>query len=96
MVRLWDNIPLSGCFMGARVLKDACCLWPVCKQLAPLWDLLTVLDALSHPPFKPLYQVDLKVLSQKTALLLALASSMLVSDIPAFSVYPVYHSVCHR
>ena len=45
-----------------------------------------VLDALSRPPFEPLQHVELKVLSFKTALLLALASAKRVSDIHALSV----------
>ncbi len=58
------------------------------KQVSPSWDLSTILDALSQPPFEPLDCVDLKMLSLKTALLLVLASGKRVSDIHAFSVYP--------
>lgn len=39
-------------------------LSPVFKHLVPTWDLATVLDPLFHPPFEPLGQVDLKVLSR--------------------------------
>ena len=49
-----------------------------------------VLDALSRPPFEPLQQVGLKVLSFKTALLLALASAKCVSDIHALTVTVMY------
>ncbi|KAK7896412.1 hypothetical protein WMY93_021737 [Mugilogobius chulae] len=73
--------PLICSFMkGARRLR------PVSKSLVAPWDLTTVLNALSHPPFEPLHQVDLKWLSIKTALLLALASAKRVSDIHALSV----------
>ncbi len=55
--------PLVCQFMnGARRL------WPVSKNLAALWDLSMVLDALSRPLFEPLQQVELKMLSFKTAL----------------------------
>ncbi len=49
-----------------------------------------VLDALTMSPFEPLDKVDFKILSFKTALLLALASAKRVSEIHAFSV----HSAC--
>lgn len=75
--------PIIGCFM-----KGACRLRPVSKQLAPSWDLNVVLDALSHSPFEPFEQADLKALSLKTALLLPLASAKRVSDIHAFSAHP--------
>lgn len=75
--------PLVSSFM-----KGVCHLRPVSKQLAPSWDLSAVLDPLPHPPFEPLDQIDFKVLSFKTALLLALASAKRVSDIHAFSVHP--------
>ncbi len=45
-----------------------------------------VLRALSQPPFEPLASVDLKELSIKTALLLALASAKRIGDLNAFSV----------
>ena len=75
--------PLVCQFMkGARRLR------PVSRSLTAPWDLSVVLDALSRPPFEPLQQVELKVLSFKTALLLALASAKRVSDIHALSVNP--------
>ncbi len=58
------------------------------KTAFPLMGLL--LDALSMSPFEPLDKVDLKILSFKMALLLALASAKRVSEIHAFSV----HSAC--
>lgn len=39
-------------------------LSPVFKHLVPTWVLAIVLDVLHHPPFEPLGQVDLKVLSR--------------------------------
>ena len=67
---------IAACYVGfngkavgqhplvSRFMKGARRLRPVSNQLAPSWDLSTVLDVLSHPPFEPLDQVDLKVLSQ--------------------------------
>lgn len=47
-----------------------------------------VLEAMLHPPFEPLKRVELKMLSLKTAVLLALASGKDVSDIHALLVNP--------
>ena len=58
----------------------------VSRSLTPLWDLTLVLKALSCAPIMPLQQVELKMLSFKTALLLALTSTKYVSDIHALSV----------
>ncbi len=54
----------------------------------PTWDLPTVLRALKGPPFEPLQSTDLRSLSLKTALLLALASVKRVGDLQALSTSP--------
>ncbi len=51
------------------------------------WGLEVVFRALSQPPFEPVTAVDLKELSLKTALLLALAAANHIGDLHAFSVY---------
>lgn len=56
--------------------------------LFPDWDLTVVLGALCRPPFEPLESVDLKTLSLKTVLLVALTTAKRVSDIGALSVAP--------
>lgn len=61
---------------------------PVTRPLAPQWDLPLVLRALGNPPFEPLPQTSLRLLSLKTALLLALTSAKRVSDLCALSVAP--------
>ncbi|XP_055053994.2 uncharacterized protein [Misgurnus anguillicaudatus] len=77
--------PLISRFMrGARRLKR------VVKPLIPPWDLSVVLNALSQPPFEPLDDIDLKFLSLKVALLLALSTAKRVSELHALSV----HSSC--
>ncbi len=55
-------------------------------RTVPPWDLPTVLRALKGPPFEPLQSSSLRVLSLKTALLLALASVKQVGDLQALSV----------
>ena len=52
----------------------------------PVWDLSLVLSAFFDPPFKPAESSDLKALSVKTALLLALACGKRVGDLHALSV----------
>ncbi len=54
----------------------------------PTWDLPTVLRALKSPPFEPLQSVDLRPLTLKTALLLALALVKLMGELQALSVSP--------
>jgi len=54
----------------------------------PPWDLSMVLGALRGPSFAPFQLVDLKPLSLKTALLLALVSIKRVGDLQALSVRP--------
>ncbi len=52
------------------------------------WDLPTVLRALKSTPFEPLQSVDLRPLTLKTTLLLALASVTRMRDMQALSVSP--------
>ena len=66
-VRQGGNTPLV-----ARFMKVARRLRSVSKKLASSQDLSVVLDALCQQPFETLDQVDLKMLSFKTALLLEL------------------------
>ena len=71
-----------------RFMKGARRLRPVVRSAVPLWDLNVVLDALSLAPFEPLASVDLKFLSLKTTMLLALTTAKRVSDLHALSVAP--------
>ncbi|KAL1255328.1 hypothetical protein QQF64_013389 [Cirrhinus molitorella] len=79
--------PLVCRFMrGARWLRS------VSKPLVPPWDLSVVLNALSKAPFEPVESIPLKLLSLKTALLLALTTAKRVSELYTLSV----HSSCMR
>ncbi|CAM4416232.1 unnamed protein product [Leuciscus chuanchicus] len=69
-----------------RFLRQARRLNPPRPPLVPSWDLSVVLTALQSAPFEPLQSVELKFLSMKTALLVALASIKRVRDLQAFSV----------
>ena len=75
--------PLVCCFMkGARRKL------PVSRPLVPLWELSRVLDALSLHPFEPMEVAEMKFVSLKTALLLALTTAKRVSDLQALSIRP--------
>ena len=71
-----------------RFMKGARRRLLVPKTLFPSWDLSLVLDALCQHPFEPLNVIDIKLLSLKTALLLALSSAKRVGEIRALSVHP--------
>ncbi len=73
------HAPIAGQSVGRDnsvvcFLKGAKRLNPPRPLTVPTWDLPTVLRALKRPPFEPLQSTNLRSLSLKTALLLALAS----------------------
>ncbi len=70
----------------ARFLRGARRLNPPRPPSIPSWDLALVLRALQIAPFEPLQSADLRILSMKTSLLVALASIKRVGDLQAFSV----------
>ncbi len=87
------HAPIAGQSVGrdnsvVRFLKGARRLNPPRPLTVPTWDLPTVLRALKGPPFEPLQSTDLRALSLKTALLLALASVKRVGDLQALSTSP--------
>ncbi len=87
------HAPIVGQSVGrdnsvVRFLKGARRLNPPRPLTVPTWDLPTVLRALKGPPFEPLQSTDLRSLSLKTALLLALASVKRVGDLQALSTSP--------
>ncbi|KAI2667323.1 Signal recognition particle SEC65 subunit [Labeo rohita] len=86
----FDNKTVGQHPLICRFMKGVRCALPVSKPFSPSWDLRLVLDGLSMSPFEPLDKVDFKILSFKTALLVALVSAKRVSEIHAFSV----HSAC--
>ncbi|CAM4658889.1 unnamed protein product [Leuciscus chuanchicus] len=69
-----------------RFLRGARRLNPPRPPSIPSWDLSLVLRALQDAPFEPLQSADVKLLSLKTLLLIALASIKRVEDLQAFSV----------
>ncbi len=69
-----------------RFLRGARRLNPPRPPSLPSWDLALVLRALQIAPFEPLQSADLRILSMRTLLLVALASIKRVGDLQAFSV----------
>ncbi len=87
------HAPIAGQSVGrdnsvVHFLKGARRLNPPRPLTVPTWDLPTVLRALKGPPFDPLQSTNLRSLSLKTALLLALASVKRVGDLQALSISP--------
>ncbi|XP_063350743.2 uncharacterized protein LOC134642723 [Pelmatolapia mariae] len=84
----FDGVTLGAHHLAIRFLKGVRRLRPVLKSSVPAWDLSLVLEALCSPLFEPIESVDMKFLSYKTVLLLALASAKRVGDLHALSVHP--------
>ncbi len=88
-----SHAPIDGQSLGrnnlvVRFLKGSRRLNPPRPLTVPSWDLPTVLRALKSPPFEPLQSIDLRPLTLKTALLLALASVKHMGDLQALSISP--------
>ena len=64
--------------------------FPPVIDCVPAWDLPTVLDALKCSPFEPLDQLDLKLLTFKTAFLMAIVSTQRLGEIHAFDITPQF------
>ncbi len=87
------HAPIAGQSVGRDIsvvhfLKGAKRLNPPRPLTVPTWDLPTVLRALKGPPFEPLQSTNLRSVSLKAALLLALASVKRVGDLQALSISP--------
>ncbi|KAI2656145.1 Transposon Ty3-G Gag-Pol polyprotein [Labeo rohita] len=87
------HAPIAGRSIGknnlvVQFLKGSRRMNPSRPHTIPAWDLSTVLRALKGPPFEPLTMVDLKPLTLKAALLLALVSVKRVGDLQALSISP--------
>ncbi|XP_072004446.1 uncharacterized protein [Engystomops pustulosus] len=56
----------------------------------PTWDLTLVLDALSRPPFEPLESSNIKNLTLKTTLLIAVTTAKRLGELQAISIREPY------
>lgn len=75
---------VAGFLKGARRLR------PCRPNMMPVWELFLVLNAHSELPFESLVSTELKVLSFKTALLLASACGKRVGNLEALSTNAAY------
>lgn len=81
-------LPRTGVDLGAdadlsALLRNFQVERPVSRNSVPDWDLSLVLNKLSAPPFEPLEDAPLKLLTWKTVFLVALASGKRRSEIHA-------------
>ncbi|KAI2650071.1 Transposon Ty3-G Gag-Pol polyprotein [Labeo rohita] len=88
-----SHTPIAGQSIGrnnlvVRFLKGSRRMNPSRPHTIPTWDLSTVLRALKSSPFEPLSDADLKTLTLKSALLLALVSVKRIGDLQALSISP--------
>ncbi|KAL0151921.1 hypothetical protein M9458_052773 [Cirrhinus mrigala] len=88
-----SHAPIAGQSIGrnnlvVRFLKGSRRMNPSRPHTIPTWDLSTVLRALKSSPFEPLSDADLKTLTLKSALLLALVSVKRIGDLQALSISP--------
>ncbi|KAI2651129.1 hypothetical protein H4Q32_019152 [Labeo rohita] len=81
-----DGLSLGKHHLIVRFLRGARTLNPPRPHLIPSWDLSMVLLGLRRVPFESFASVELKYLSLKTVLLIALTSINSVGDLHAFSV----------
>ncbi|KAI2654623.1 Transposon Ty3-G Gag-Pol polyprotein [Labeo rohita] len=88
-----SHAPIAGQSIGrnnlvVRFLKGSRRMNPSRPHTIPTWDLSTVLRVLKSSPFEPLSDADLKTLTLKSALLLALVSVKRIGDLQALSISP--------
>ncbi|XP_061473466.1 uncharacterized protein LOC133380355 [Rhineura floridana] len=84
--RSLDN-PIGSHPFIKRFLRGATVTAPPTVRHYPTWDLHKVLSALQRPPFEPLSQVSLRLLSFKVLFLVAITSARRVSELNALSVH---------
>uniref|UniRef100_A0A803J3K6 Reverse transcriptase domain-containing protein n=1 Tax=Xenopus tropicalis TaxID=8364 RepID=A0A803J3K6_XENTR len=63
---------------------------PPYRQPIPPWNLNIILRALQEPPFEPMASISLKLLTWKTAFLVAISSARRVSEMGALSHKPPF------
>ncbi|XP_071998847.1 uncharacterized protein [Engystomops pustulosus] len=82
--------PLADHRWVKRFITAAKRIRPQILKLVPSWDLSLVLDALSRPPFEPLENSNIKDLTLKTSLLIAITSARRLGELQAISIREPY------
>ena len=83
-----DGRSVGAHYCVTQFLRGARRLRPPRVRRAAAWDLPLVLQALSRAPFEPMAASSLKLLSIKTAFLLAVTTAKRVSELHALSISP--------
>ena len=79
-----------------KFLRGALTKHPPIRDYIPSWDLPTVLDALSKPPFEPLDKIPLRLLTLKTAFLVAMSSANRLCELKALDRRPTFCTISQR
>ena len=83
-----DGSSVTNSAFLTRLLKSFFLKRPPSKTLVPAWSLPAVLKVLASAPFEPLHKASLRLLTLKTALLVAIASGHRVSSLKALCIDP--------
>ena len=83
-----DGSSVSDSKFLTRLFQSFFLKRPSTKTLLPVWSLPAVLKALASAPFDPLHKASLRLLTLKTAFLVAIASGHRVSSLQALCVDP--------
>ena len=85
-----DGSSVTNSAFLTRLVKSFFLKRPPSKTLVPAWSLPAVLKVLASAPFEPLHKASLRLLTLKTAFLVAIASGHRVSSLKA-----LYRSRAH-
>ena len=83
-----DGSSVSNSKFLTRLFQSFFLKRPPSKTLLPVWSLPAVLKVLASAPFEPLHKASLRLLTLKTAFLVAIASGHRVSSLRALCVDP--------
>lgn len=87
-IRQMGGPSLSDAPLLRDIVRGAALSAPRSAKRAPAWDLFLVLASLREPPYEPIHTTSLKLLTLKTAFLIALASGRRCSEVHALSGIP--------
>ncbi|KAG8566962.1 hypothetical protein GDO81_013445 [Engystomops pustulosus] len=84
------DFPLADHRWVKRFISASSRIRPQVLRRTPTWDLTLVLDALSRPPFEPLESSNIKNLTLKTTLLIAVTTAKRLGELQAISIREPY------
>ena len=83
-----DGSSVTNSAFLTRFVKSFFLKRPPSKTIVPAWSLPAVLKVLASAPFEPLHKASLRLLTLKTAFLVAIASGHRVSSLKALCIDP--------